>query len=64
MIKFGPWSTILGLAAGFGALIALLLLLPSRNRIANRILAALMLVAVLRLIPYVIGFAGFYDAYP
>jgi AraC-like DNA-binding protein len=64
MIKFGPWSTILGLAAGFGALIALLLLLPSRNRIANQILAALMIVAVLRLMPYVLGFAGFYDAYP
>ena len=64
MIKFGPWSTILGLAAGFGALVAVLLLLPSANRIANRILAALMLVAVLRLMPYVLGFAGFYDAYP
>ena len=64
MIKFGAWSTILGLAAGFGALIALLLLLPSRNRVANRILAALMIVAVLRLMPYVLGFAGFYDVYP
>ena len=51
MIKFGAWSTILGLAAGFGALIALLLLLQSRNKIANRVLAVLMIVAVLRLMP-------------
>ena len=64
MIKFGAWSTILGLAAGFGALIALLLLLQSRNKIANRVLAVLMIVAVLRLMPYVLGFAGFYDAFP
>lgn len=64
MIRFGPWSTILGLAAGFGALVALLLVLQSKNRTANRLLAALIGVAVLRLMPYVLGFAGFYDAYP
>jgi AraC-like DNA-binding protein len=64
MIRFGPWSTILGLAAGFGALIAVLLLIESQNRVANRFLAALIAVVVLRLMPYVIGFAGFYDAYP
>ncbi len=64
MIRFGPWSTILGLAAGFGLLVALLLLLAPQNRSANRLLAALLLVVVLRLMPYVIGYAGFYDAYP
>jgi len=64
MIKFGSWSTTLGLAAGFGALVAALLLIAPRNRVANRFLAALLAVAVLRLMPYVIGFAGFYDAYP
>jgi AraC-like DNA-binding protein len=64
MIRFGPWSTILGLAAGFGTLIAVLLLIESQNRVANRFLAALIAVVVLRLMPYVIGFAGFYDAYP
>jgi AraC-like DNA-binding protein len=64
MIRFGPWSTTLGLAAGFGVAVALLLLAASGNRTANRWLAALMLVVVLRLMPYVIGFAGFYDAWP
>lgn len=64
MIRFGAWSTTLGLAAGFGALIAVLLLTASVNRTANRLLAALLTVATLRLMPYVIGYAGFYDAYP
>ncbi|WP_313919099.1 AraC family transcriptional regulator [Tahibacter sp.] len=64
MIRFGAWSTTLGLAAGFGALIAVLLLTASVNRSANRLLAALLAVATLRLMPYVIGYAGFYDAYP
>lgn len=64
MIRFGSWSTTLGLAAGFGALIAVLLLTASINRSANRLLAALLAVATLRLMPYVIGYAGFYDAYP
>ncbi len=64
VIRFGPWSTILGAAAGFGVLVSLLLLAAPRNRVANRFLAALMVVALLRLMPYIIGFAGFYDAYP
>ncbi|WP_199902502.1 hypothetical protein, partial [Azospirillum sp. B4] len=64
MIRFGPWSTMLGMAAGFGALVAILLLTARGNRTANRLLAALLGVAVLRLMPYVLGFAGFYDTYP
>lgn len=64
MIRFGAWSTTLGLAAGFGALVAVLLLSSHGNRSANRLLAGLLLVAVLRLMPYVLGFAGFYDVYP
>lgn len=64
VIKFGAWSTILGVAAGFGLLVSVLLLAAPRNRVPNRLLAALLAVAVLRLIPYVIGFAGVYDAYP
>jgi AraC-like DNA-binding protein len=64
VIKFGSWSTTLGLAEGFGALVALLLVFAPGNRPANRLLAALLGVSVLRLTPYVIGFAGFYDAYP
>lgn len=63
-IRFGPWSTTLGLGALFGLVVAMLLLGARRNRSANRLLAALILVLVLLLVPYVIGFAGFYDAYP
>jgi AraC-like DNA-binding protein len=52
------------LAAGFGALIAVLLLGARGNRAAQGLLAALLMVAVLRLIPYMLGFAGAYDAWP
>jgi AraC-like DNA-binding protein len=44
-------------------LAALLLRAPS-NRIANRLLALLLGVVALRVFPYIIGFAGFYDVYP
>ncbi len=64
MIQFGAWSTILGLAAVFGVVVAGLLVARSKNRTANRLLAMLIAVAVLRLMPYVLGFAGFYDAFP
>jgi AraC-like DNA-binding protein len=64
VIRFGPWSTLLGIGVVFGALVAALLLLTRENRIANRLLAALMLVFALKLLPYVLGFAGYYDAYP
>ena len=63
-IRFGPWSTTLGLAALFGIVVAGLPLSTRHNRSANRLLAALIMVIVLLLVPYVIGFAGFYDAYP
>ena len=64
MLHFGSWSTTLGLAAAFGALVALLLCCARGNRSAQRLLAALLIVAVLRLMPYVLGFAGAYDAWP
>lgn len=64
MLHFGPWSTTLGLAAAFGALVALLLWCARGNRGAQRLLAALLFVAVLRLMPYVLGFAGAYDLWP
>lgn len=64
MLHFGPWSTTLGLAAAFGALVALLLWCARGNRGAQRLLAALLLVAVLRLMPYVLGFAGANDVWP
>lgn len=64
VLQFGPWSTTLGLAAAFGALVALLLWCAPGNRSAQRLLAVLLIVAVLRLMPYVLGFAGAYDAWP
>jgi len=64
VLRFGPWSTTLGLAAAFGMLVALLLWCARGNRSAQRLLSALLLVAVLRLMPYVLGFAGAYDAWP
>jgi AraC-like DNA-binding protein len=61
---FGPWSTTLAIGAGFGLAVALLLAFTRSNIVANRLLALLLLVFVLKLMPYVLGFAGYYDAYP
>jgi AraC-like DNA-binding protein len=63
-IAFGPWSTTLAIGAGFGLAVAGLLAATRSNTVANRLLALLLLVFVLKLLPYVLGFAGFYDAYP
>lgn len=48
----------------FGLAIAIALSGVRVNRTANRLLAALLLVIVLKLMPYVLGYAGFYDVYP
>jgi AraC-like DNA-binding protein len=64
MIRFGPWSTILGLGALFGVTIALALFTTRINRAANRLLAILLVTISLQMTPYVIGYAGFYDAWP
>ena len=64
MIRFGPWSTTLGLGALFALAVAALLMVPPAQRRANRWVAALLVVMALKLTPYVIGYAGFYDAYP
>lgn len=64
MTRFGPWSTLLGLGAAFAVAVALLLLFTRENRVANRLLAALLIAFALKLMPYVLGFAGYYDAYP
>ena len=61
---FGPWSTTLAIGAGFGFAVALLLAFTRSNAVANRLLALLLLVFVLKLMPYVLGFAGYYDACP
>ncbi|NOT88367.1 MAG: helix-turn-helix transcriptional regulator [Lysobacter sp.] len=64
MTAFGPWSTTLAIGATFGLAVALLLASTRSNAAANRLLALLLLVFVLKLMPYVLGFAGYYDAYP
>jgi AraC-like DNA-binding protein len=64
MIRFGPMSITLLVGALYGLLFAALLLASPSNRVANRFLALLMLAFVLRMVPYIIGFAGYYDAYP
>lgn len=64
MIAFGPYSYTLLFGALNGVVLAGLLLRAPANRAANRLLAALIGVVVLRLVPFIIGYAGFYDAYP
>lgn len=64
MTAFGPWSTTLALAAGFGLAVAALLASTRDNAVANRLLAGLLVAFALKLMPYALGFAGYYDAYP
>lgn len=58
------WRTaLLGAAAGLCLVLAAALALDGGNRTANRMLAAALVVIAGLLTPYVIGFAGFYDAF-
>ena len=57
-------SITLLIGALYGILFALLLWFAPRNKFANRFLACLLIVIAMRLLPYIIGFAGYYDAYP
>lgn len=64
MIRFGPWSTTLGLGMLFALAVAMALMARPGQRSANRWIAALLAVMALKIAPYAIGYAGFYDAYP
>jgi AraC-like DNA-binding protein len=64
MIRFGSMSITLLLGALYGVLFAVLLWFTRTNTIANRFLALLLIAFVLRLVPFIIGYAGYYDAYP
>ncbi|MBB4638692.1 AraC family transcriptional regulator [Longimicrobium terrae] len=64
LIEFKARSITLLLGAFQGLVLAMLLACTRRNAAANRLLAGLILLMVLRITPYIIGFAGFYDAYP
>jgi AraC-like DNA-binding protein len=63
-IQFGPWSTSLAVAVAFGCALALVLWWQPKNRPANRLLALLLGVLALTLVPYAIGYAGFFDRWP
>ncbi len=64
MISFGPRSILLAIGTLHGFALAALLVRVQVNRTANRLLALLVTIVALRILPYIIGFAGFYDAYP
>lgn len=60
----GPLALLLAFGAINGFVLAILCAAPARNLKANRFLAALIGLVSLRLMIYVLGFAGAYDAYP
>lgn len=64
MIRFGSMSITLLAGFLYGLLFANLLWWSKTNTRANRFLALLLVVIALRLFPYIIGYAGYYDAYP
>ncbi|HEX8535563.1 MAG TPA: helix-turn-helix domain-containing protein [Allosphingosinicella sp.] len=64
MIRFGAWSTLLAVLALQMVLLAVVAGLAPANRRANHFLAALLLVMASMMLPFVLGYAGFYDAYP
>ena len=64
MIRYGPWSIFLAVLAGQALLLGLALARTEANRLANRLLALLLVVLAGMLVPFIIGYAGFYDAYP
>ncbi|MFN4091523.1 MAG: helix-turn-helix domain-containing protein [Brevundimonas sp.] len=62
-LVFGWRTALLGLAALQILLLAVAVAIEPANRTANRLLAAALVVIAGLLVPYVIGFAGFYDAF-
>ena len=63
-LVFGWRTAVLALAAAQMVVLAIALSRVLANRLANRCLAALLIVMVGLLMPDLIGFAGFYDAFP
>lgn len=59
----GLLSTLLLVGALNGVLLAILVMSPRPNRMASQFLAALIAIVSMRLIIYVLGFAGTYDAH-
>jgi AraC-like DNA-binding protein len=63
-IQFGRPSIALLIGVVQALALAIALLYAPKNRVANRFLAALILAVAVMITPYILGFAGFYDAYP
>ena len=64
MIQFGVLSISLAVGTAQGLVLALMLWRSASNRAANRWLALLILAVAALIMPYIIGFAGFYDQWP
>jgi|SRR5580658_1253316 AraC-like DNA-binding protein len=64
LIHFGSMSLTLLFGAVQGIVVLSLLLFARRNRIPNLLLAGLLGVTVLRILPFIAGYAGLYDQYP
>ncbi|WP_235091135.1 helix-turn-helix transcriptional regulator [Sphingomonas lutea] len=64
MVRLGAWSTALFVLALQALALALVLWFSNGNRQANRLLAALMIVIAGLLTPFILGYAGAYDAWP
>ena len=64
VIRFGWLSFTLAIGALQGLVVATLLAFRRENREANLLLSAFLAAFVARIVPFIIGFAGFYEAYP
>jgi AraC-like DNA-binding protein len=64
VIEFGVLSITLLVGTLQGLVLAVLLWRAPANRAANRWLALLIIAVAALITPYIIGFAGFYDAWP
>jgi AraC-like DNA-binding protein len=64
VIRFGPYSILLLVGTLHGLALSALLLRARTNTTANRLLALLVALVALRVVPYIIGFAGFFDRWP
>jgi len=63
-MRFGAYSLLLGVAAINGVFLATLLLLRGGRHRGSVWLALLTVTIALRLMPYILGFAGAYDLHP
>ena len=63
-MRFGSYSLILLVGSINGFVLAALLWRRHANVLANRLLGTLVALVALRLMPYVLGYAGAYDLYP